>query len=62
MAIIRKFCHRLLALVLFQTHKKWINLQNINKDIFNQIWEISDPPLKVYLPKTLMLQNIREEN
>ncbi len=29
----------------FQTHKTFVHLQNTNEDIFDGIWELSDPPI-----------------
>ncbi len=29
----------------FQTHKTSIHLQNTNEDIFDEFWELSDPPI-----------------
>ncbi len=37
-----KFCYQLLTLMLFQTHKTFVHLQNTNEDISDEIWELSD--------------------
>ncbi len=31
-------------LMLLQTHKTFVHLQNTNEDVFDEIWELSDPP------------------
>ncbi len=31
--------------MLLQTHKTFVHLQNTNEDVFDEIWELSDPPL-----------------
>jgi len=31
--------NELLNLMLFQTHKTFVNLHNTNKDLFDEIWE-----------------------
>lgn len=48
-----KFCYHLLTLMSFQTLKKFVQLLKTNEDAFNEIWEISVPPLKVCSSKTL---------
>jgi len=39
-----------------QTHKNFDHIWNTNDTIFNEIWEISVPSLKVYNAKTLTLK------
>jgi len=44
----------LLTLMLFQTHKTFIYLQITNKDLFDEIWELS-------VPSYLRLQKVYKE-
>lgn len=56
-----KILHQLLALMSFQARKTYAYLQDTNKDIFIEIWEIFVPTLKVHSPKALTVQNVHDE-
>jgi len=51
--------NELLNLMLFQTHKTFVNLHNTNKDLFDEIWEFLS--LHKQLTDSLTLQKVHKE-
>ncbi len=45
----------------FQTCKTFIYLQNTNYDIFDEFWELSDPPIDSKGPTTIKAQKRSKE-
>ncbi len=52
---------KLLILVSFQTRKTSVHLQNTNQDIFDGIWQLSDPPIDSKGPSTTKVQKLSKE-
>ncbi len=40
----------------FQTRKTFVHLQNTNYDIFDEFWELSDPPIDSKDSNTIKVQ------
>ncbi len=45
----------------FQTCKTFVHLQNTNSNIFDEFWELSDPPIDNKDPNTIKAQKLSKD-
>ncbi len=45
----------------FQTRKTFVHLRNTNEDIFDEFWELSDPPIDIKDPNTIKVQKCSKD-